>query len=99
MYSLRLEHECLFPSVKCLQGSAYNRPFQVVQAAREDMMGREGERDQQRPEGPITGEYMKLEKQRGFQIQAGGRCVCACVREVGRIDSVYQRVMVDRQCV
>lgn len=54
----------------------YNRPFQVVQAAREDVMGREGERDQARPEGPITGEYMKLEKQRGLQVQTDGRCVC-----------------------
>lgn len=88
-------------SVQCFsrssQGSAYNRPFQVVQAAREDVMGREGERDQPRPEGPITGEFMKLEKQRGLQIQAGGRCVC--MHDIGRIDSVCHKVMVNKQCV
>lgn len=72
------------------QGSAYNRPFQVVQAAREDVMGREGERDQaRRPEGPITGEYMKLEKQRGFKGQADGRCVCTCCMCCLRIKQLF----------
>lgn len=56
---------CFLFSCCVLAQAGYNSPFAVVHAAREQI--EQESAGQTRPDDPITGEYMKMERQRSIQ--------------------------------